>query len=430
MRRWRNGGRAPAAAVGPVPATPEPGGWRRTFAALRVRNFRLFWCGQLLSLSGTWMQTVGQAWLVLDLTGSPLALGTVTMLQFLPILLFALIAGVFADRVPKRRFLLLTQSAAMLQALSLALLVATGTVQLWHVYVLAFLLGLTNAFDNPTRQAFVPEMVGRELVPNAVALNSSLFNSARIVGPAVGGVTIATVGIAGTFFLNAASFLPVLAALLLMRPAELYPAPPARDARVLAQLREGLGYAFRTPAVLLIVLLMGVLGTFGYNFNVALALLARYTLHAESVGFGFMTSAMGLGSLASAVALAYSGRATERRLLAGAAAFSVLLVLVGLSRWYPLTLLLLVCLGYASITFTATANSRLQMAAPDHLRGRVMSLYFLLFAGSTPIGSELLGFTAHALGVSAAIVIFGSVCAAGVGLALLYRRSVTAAAGA
>ncbi len=392
-----------------------------TFAALRVYNFRLFWFGQLISLTGTWMQTIGQAWLVTSISRSPLALGTVTMLQFLPILLFALFAGVIADRVPKRRFLVFTQSAAALQALVLGLLVATHVVQLWHVYILALLLGLTNAFDNPTRQAFVPEMVGRPLLANAVALNSTLFNAARILGPAIGGVTIATVGLRGTFFLNAASFVPVIAALLMMKLAALYPAPPPRDQRMTEQLREGLSYAFRTPPVLLIVILMAFIGTFGYNFTVVLPLLARFVVHVGAVGFGLMASAMGFGSVAAALTLAYTRRASERQLMLGASFFSALLILVGLSAWYAPTLGLLVLLGYASIIFTATANTRLQLVVPDRLRGRVMSIYILLFAGSTPIGSMLLGSAANIVGVQTAVVAFGTLCVLGVVIGAAYR---------
>ena len=211
---------------------------RDIFTALRVRNFRLFWFGQLISLSGTWMQTIGQAWLVLTLTQSPFAVGTVTTLQFLPITFLVLFGGVVADRVPKRRFLVATQTAAMIQALVLGVLVSTGAVRIWHIYLLALALGVNNAFDNPTRQAFVPEMVGKDLLTNAVPLNSTLFNAARIVGPAIGGVAIATIGIDGTFYLNAASFIPVIIALLMMRPAEFFPVEKG-EGRLFAQLREG-----------------------------------------------------------------------------------------------------------------------------------------------------------------------------------------------
>lgn len=393
---------------------------RDTFVALRVRNFRLFWLGQLISLSGTWMQTIGQAWLVLNLTQSPFAVGTVTTLQFLPITFLVLFGGVFADRVPKRRFLVGTQSAAMLQALVLGVLVSTGAVRIWHVYLLALALGVNNAFDNPTRQAFVPEMVGRDLVANAVALNSTLFNAARIVGPAIGGVTIATIGIDGTFYLNAASFIPVIIALFMMRPAELFPVAKG-EGKLFQQVREGLNFAYRTPQVMLILIVLFFIGTFGYNFATALPLLAKFVLNVGSVGFGVMTAVLGLGSLLAALAIAYTRRAGERQILLGGGVFSVLLILVGLSHWLAITLPLLVLLGFASIVFTASANTRLQLLTPGHLRGRIMSLYVLLFAGTTPIGAFLLGNAAERIGVQPAVVAFGIISAAGVWLGILYR---------
>jgi MFS family permease len=400
---------------------PEPA-LSHVFASLQVRNYRLFWTSQLISLTGTWMQVLAQSWLVLSLTHSPQALGIVTMLQFLPLTLLVLFAGAVADRIPKRPFLVFTQSAGMVQALVLGILVTTGAVHLWHVYILAAMLGLNNSFDNPTRQAFVPEMVGRELVPNAVALNSALFNSARIVGPAIAGVTIATIGIDGTFLLNAVSFLPVIGALLLMRDRELQPVSRApAQASVFGQVREGLEFALGSRRLLLIVVLLAIVGTFGYNFTVALPLLAQFVLHVGSVGFGVMTSVFGIGSLAAALMIAYTHRASERQLFLGAGAFSLTLILVGVSHWFVVSLFLLAVLGYASITFMATANTRMQLAAPDHLRGRVMSLYVLLFAGSTPVGSFLLGQTADGLGVQGAIVLFGFISAAGVVIGLLYR---------
>ena len=401
---------------------------RDIFVALRVRNFRLFWFGQLISLSGTWMQSIGQAWLVLTLTQSPFAVGTVTTLQFLPMTFLVLFGGVFADRVPKRRFLVGTQTAAMLQALALGVLVSTGAVRIWHIYLLALALGLNNAFDNPTRLAFVPEMVGRELVANAVALNSTLFNAARIVGPALGGITIATVGIGGTFYLNAASFIPVIIALMMMRPAEFFSVEKG-EGRLFEQLREGISFAYRTPEVLLILLVMGFIGTFGYNFSTALPLLAKFVLHIGSVGFGVMTAVLGIGSLLAALAIAYTRRAGERQILLGAGVFSLLLILVGLSRWFAVTLPLLVLLGFAAIIFSASANTRLQLLSPGRLRGRVMSLYILLFAGTTPVGAFLLGNTADRIGVQPAIVLFGAISTLGVGLSVLYRASHTSRAG-
>ena len=405
-----------------------------TFRAFRHRNYRLFYLGQTISLSGTWMQTIAQAWLVLQLTGSKVALGTVVTLQFLPITVFALFGGVIADRVPKRNFVIGTQTLAMCQAAALAVLVLTGHIQLWHVYLLALTLGLINAFDQPTRQAFVVEMVGREDLMNAVALNSGMFNGARLIGPAIGGFLIAAVGVEGAFLLNAVSFLPVIAGLLLMDVSELRTVNrrTAGPVGALGELREGLSYAFTTPAVLLIVILVGIIGTFGYNFTVILPLVDRFLLDRGSVEFGFLTSAVGLGALISALFLASRRAATKRTLFLGAVAFAVLLGAVALSRWYYLTLLLLIFLGAASIAFTATANTSLQISSPDYLRGRVMGLYQMLFVGSTPIGAFLTGLMAEHLGVAQAISIEAGLCMVGAGAGLLYyfshRHQIPAAA--
>ena len=398
-----------------------------TFRSLRNYNYRLFFFGQMISLTGTWTQTIGQAWLVLDLTHSPFALGTVTMLQFLPVSLLVLVGGVFADKVPKRRLLVFTQTAAMTQAFVLAFLIWSGLIALWQIYVLAAMLGLTNALDNPTRQAFVVEMVGRDDLVNAVALNSSLFNSARLIGPALGGVAIAVVGVAATFFINGVSFIAVIIGLLLMRPGLLYSAPRSGRGRVLEQLAEGLRYSLRTPAILFVLILMAAIGTFGYNFTVVLPLLARNVLHVGSIGFGMMSSAMGVGSLVAALALATLRKASRRTLLIGATAFAILLAAVAASQWYALTLVLLVALGVASIAFTATANSSLQITAPDHLRGRVMSLYMLLFLGTTPIGAELTGVMAEHIGVRLTVGIEAAICAVGIAAALAYLAAQRAA---
>ncbi len=398
-----------------------------TFRSLRNYNYRLFYFGQMLSLTGTWMQTIGQAWLVLDITHSPLALGTVTMLQFLPVSLLVLFGGVLADKAPKRRLLVATQTVAMAQAFVLAYLTWSGLIALWHIYVLAATLGLTNAVDNPTRQAFVVDMVGRDDVTNAVALNSSLFNAARLVGPAVGGVIIAVVGVAATFFINGVSFVAVIIGLLLIKPHLLNPAPKSERGHVLEQLGEGIRYSLRTPTILFILILMAFVGTFGYNFTVVLPLLARNVLHVGSIGFGTMTSAMGVGSLVAALALATLGKASRQTLLIGATAFTILLAAVAASQWFALTLVLLVVLGAASITFTATANSSLQMIAPDRLRGRVMSLYALLLLGSTPTGGELTGFMAEHIGVRLTVGTEAAICAVGIVAALAYLGGQRAA---
>jgi len=396
----------------------------RTFESLTIFNYRVFWLGQLVSVSGTWMQTTAQAWLVLKMTNSPLALGTVTMLQFLPVTLLTLFGGVLADRLPKRKVVFCTQMVAALQALLLAVLVLTNTVQLWQIYALALLLGVVNAFDNPTRQAFVVELVGREHLQNAIALNSSLFNSARVIGPAIGGIVITAVGIGQAFLFNGLSFIPLIVGLLFLRPGQFYVVPQPQRGNIFRQLGAGVRYAAGTPEVLLILMTMAVMGTFGYNFSTILPLIAKYVLHAGAFGLGILTSALGVGSLIAALGVASARRTSHAVLLGAAALFSVVLLLVGLSPWLPLTLALLVLLGAASIVFSASANTRLQLTAPPELRGRVMSLYFLLFAGTTPIGGFLVGVLATRMGVGATTVLFGAICLLGVAGASLFARRI------
>ena len=391
----------------------------RAFLALRHRNFRLFWTGQLISLIGTWMQTTGQAWLVLELTHSAWLLGLVGALQFLPVLILSLFGGVLADRLPKRTVLRFTQSFATLQAFVLWILVATGEVRLWHVLVLASLLGLTNSVDMPTRQAFVVEMVGREDLPNAIALNSSLFNMARILGPGLGGLIIAWLGVAPLFLLNAFSFIPVIIGLFLIDNSTLYAqvkrAPAEKDAPgqgTLQSLREGLAYVARTPSILLIITVIGVVSLFGINFNVVLPLFATDVLHVGAVGFGFISSAFGFGSLCSALWLAWSNRRPGVTwLLYGIGIFCVLEILFALSHLYLLSLVLIAGVGFAQIAFSATANMIVQTVAPDRLRGRVMSVYMMVFAGSVPPGNLFTGGIAHLFSAPVALL-------AGAGLSL------------
>jgi MFS family permease len=397
----------------------------RGFSALSVRNYRLYWFGQIVSQTGSWMQSTAQAWLVLQLTQSPFALGLVTALQFLPIMLLSLISGVIADRLPKHKLIIGTQTAAMVLAAIFGTLVATNTIQLWHIYVLAMLQGIVNAIDNPARQAFAVELVGREQLVNAIALNSMLFNGARIVGPAVAGLLIAQFGIAPVLYLNAVSFLAVLAGLLMMNPAEFMTVPQRMLGSMGQRLREGLSYTWHTPDVLLVMIIVAAIGTFGYNFSVALPLIAGFVLHTNAAQFGALSAFLGIGSLAGAVTTAYVRQITARRLLLAAGFFSVLLAGVALSPIFVVSCVLLVALGFAGIVFATTANSLLQINVPDELRGRVMSLYMLLFAGSTPIGGLLIGTISGLLGVSVALLICAGLCLLGVGGAVLYRRATT-----
>lgn len=394
----------------------------RQFSSLTIFNYRAYFIGQLISVIGTWMQTTAQAWLVLDLTNSPFALGLVTMLQFLPITVLTLFGGVLADRLPKRRMLMITQSFALLQASLMGLLVMTGVVQLWHIYLLALMLGTINALDGPVRQAFVVELVGRDQLTNAVALNSSVFNMARIIGPAVAGVTIAIVGMSMAFFLNAISFVGVLYAYSIMDSSRFY-AIAAKQAtgNVLTQVGEGIRYSVRTPAVLFMFILLAFIGTFGYNFSIIIPLVAKFVLNVGPERFGLLTSAMGVGSLASALAIAARGRVSTRVLLMATAMFILLFAGVAVSSSFILTMGLLVALGAVGVAFSTTINTGLQMIVPDELRGRVMSIFFLLFAGSTPLGGWLTGTFGEMIGVRLTLVIEAGICALGLGIALVYR---------
>jgi len=407
-----------------------PPGLTHGFRALRVRNYRLYWLGQLVSLTGTWMQTTAQAWLVLQLTSSPFAIGLVTALQFLPIMLLSLVGGVIADRVSKHRLIVTTQTAALFVAATFGALVWLGVIQLWHIYILALLQGLINAIDTPARQAFSVELVGREDVVNAVALNSMLFNAARIVGPAAAGLMIAWIGIAPVLFANAASFLAVIAGLLMMDQAAFFVKPARGEGSAGQRLREGLSYTWRTPDVLLIMIVVAAIGTFGYNFSVTLPLIAGFVLHTSAAGFGGLSAFLGIGSLAAAIFTAYARQVTIRRLLVASTVFSMLLGAVAVVPVFAFSAVLLVALGFAGVTFGTTANTLLQLTVPDQLRGRVMSLYFLLFAGSTPIGGLLIGTASDIAGVSAALLLCAALCLLGLGGALLYRRAMAAPAAA
>ncbi|HEY7295896.1 MAG TPA: MFS transporter [Dehalococcoidia bacterium] len=397
---------------------------RHTFLSLRNYNYRLFFFGQMVSLIGTWMQSTALAWLVLQQTNSPLALGTVYTAQFLPVLLLSLFGGVFADRFAKHRLVIALQSVLALQAVALALVTGFGLISLPAIYLLTAIQGTANALENPARQSFVIEMVGRDDLPNAVALNSSLVQMTRLVGPALGGLCVAWLGPADCFAINAVSFVAVLAGLLYMKPSRLRPSATPQRANVLRQVGEGLRYAVTTPDILLIVITMGLLGLFGYNFQVFLPLIADYVLRTSALGYGLLTSALAAGSLAATLAVAYAGRASRRVLLLGATSFSIVLLTVGLARWWALLVPLLLVLGFSSSVFTATTNSRIQLIVPPQLRGRTMSIYMLLFAGTTPIGSALVGAAAQRLGVQPTIALMGMLCILGVVAAHLYLRRV------
>jgi MFS family permease len=373
--------------------------------AFRHRDFRLFWTAQLVSLVGTWMQSVAQSWLVLELTNSPFRLGLVGTLQFTPMLLFSFVAGALADRLPKRRLILAAQTLLFLQALALAALVHAGHIQYWHVALFALVYGFANTIDMPTRQAFLIEMVGKSDLMNAIALNSGMFNSARIVGPALAGVLIAHWGMAPAFLANALSFLPVLAVLTAIRAQGL---PRAQTGRRLAvEIREGLGYAGRTPRILLTLAMVVVVSAFLFNYNVFVPLLARDVLHQEARGFGLLMTMLGVGAVGGAVALALSrhGRPPVAALAVPALVQGVATALLAAAGSVRTAAALLLIMGFCGILFMAGSNTTLQLTVPDELRGRVMSLYTFVFAGVTPFGSLLVGAIAEKFGIRTSLVV-------------------------
>ncbi len=393
----------------------------QTFRALQVRNFRLYFTGQVISVSGTWMQSIALALLVLSdrIHGTGFDVGVVTALQFVPMLLVGSFGGLIADRVDKRKLLVVTQSSAAALALILGLLTALGTVHLWQMYVFATLLGVVNLFDNPGRQSFVSEMVGNDLMPNAISLNSVLMNSARIIGPAIGGILILTVGFSACFLVNAGSYVAVIVALLLMRPAELHRRPGVRRAK--GQVREGLRYVWTTPALRDPLLAMAVVGIFAFNFTTTLPLLAKYTFHGGAGTYSALTAAMGCGAVIGGLLVAHRSRPSTALLSRIGIFFGFMIVAVAAAPSEVVALAALVLMGVGSISFIATANATLQLRADPAMRGRVMALYAIAFLGSTPIGAPLVGWISDTTSPRVALLVGGvATLAASVPLALRY----------
>jgi MFS family permease len=388
-------------------------GYRRPVTAvLTVRNFRRYLLGQLASNIGTWMQRAAQDLLVLHITGnSGSAVGIVTALQFLPQTLFGLTGGVLADRYPKRRLLLLTQAAMGVQSLLLGLLTVTGAVNLWSVYALAFALGTATAVDSPARNAYISELVARERVATAVSLNSAQFNVARALGPALAGLTVAAFGTGPVFLLNAASYLSVLYGLITIRTDDLpghgHPRPPGRT-----RLRDAFRHITSTPDLLLPICLIAFVGTFGLNFQVTISLVAITAFHTGAAAFGCLSAAYALGSLIGAIHGASCGRApTARRLISTTIVFGALEAVQGLMPGYGSFLALLIPTGFVAVIVTTTANALTQMHAHPHLRGRVMSVYFLVLIGGTPVGAPLVGLVSDTLGARSTLVLGGIISA-------------------
>jgi MFS family permease len=392
----------------------------QTFRALRHRNYRLWWFGQLVSLTGTWMQTVAQGWLVLQLTNSAFLLGLTGFIGSLPVLLLSLWGGVVADRVPKRDLLVATQTTATLQAFLLAFLTWSGRVRVEHVLILAAILGVVNAFDAPARQAFTVEMVGKEDLMNAIALGSTMFNAARIIGPAIAGVLLAIIGTAGCFTVNGVSFLAVIVGLLAMRLPPTVTTATSEPLR--RNLMQGLAYVRSNGTVLSLLALIGTTSVFGMPYAVLMPIFAQDVLKVGAQGLGFLTAAAGIGALVGALTLAFLGSFGRKGLLltAGNLLIPALLAVFAFSRSFPLSLLCLVGVGWAMIAQNTTANTLVQITVPDHLRGRVMSVYTMLFMGMMPLGNLQAGTMASLLGAPFAVGL-GAIACALAALLILWR---------
>ena len=386
----------------------------RAFVSVKkYRNYRLFFLGQTASLPGTWIQRFAQAWLVYSLThNSAFAIGFLAFAQFLPFTLFSLLAGVVVDRFDPRRTVLATQTSQMTLAAIMAATTLSGVVRPWHVYVIAFLSGLVQVLDAPARQQLTYRMVGRHELQNAIALNSSVFNASRIYGPALAGVLIAAFGAGICFAINAVSFLAVLAGLLMMRPQEFYPVTTGERPRMMAGVREGLAFALRSRQVLLVLLLVLVISTFCLNFNVLLPVLAKKTLDAGPRTFGALSASFGAGALFGGLLAAAQGRARTSLMLLGAAGFGASQLLIAADTTVWLACLLLVLAGISFTTWSSNANSIVQLAAPDHLRGRVIGLYFFAFAGTGSLGGLVSGSLIHVGGTPLAFGVAGAVAVA------------------
>jgi MFS family permease len=399
---------------------------RRSFNSLEVPNYRRYFAGQLISLSGTWMQTVAAIWLILSLTGSGVAVGLTTALQFLPMLLFGAWGGLLADRMSKRRLLIVTQTLMAIPAAGLFAVTAAGVAAPWMVYLAVFTMGLVNSVDNPTRQSFVFEMVGADRVVNAVSLNSVIVQSARIVGPALAGLLIAGFGVVPCFGLNALTFAAMIFALWSMDPERLHAGPVAE--REPGAIRAGLRYVLRTPELAVPLALMALVGTFGFNFQVVLPLLAKFSFEGGASTYAVLVSAMGVGSIAGALVNGAHGRTGPRLIAGGALAFGVAALLAAAMPTLALEIPVLALLGAASVTFAATINSTLQLAVSPEMRGRVMALYSVVFLGSTPIGGPLTGWLAESYNPRVALVLAGvsglsAAWAAKVSFARLWERT-------
>ncbi|HAQ61475.1 TPA: MFS transporter [Candidatus Delongbacteria bacterium] len=399
---------------------------KKYFPAFRHKNYRLFWYGQGISLSGTWMQTTAQAWLVYELTKSPFLLGLVGALQFTPVMLFSLVAGVYLDRFPKKKIIMVTQTVSMVLALLMTILVFTEVVQFWHIAVIVVILGFVNTLDMPTRQSFMIELVGKTHLTSAIALNSVTFNLARIVGPAVGGILIANFGIAFCFLFNAVSFMAVIVSVYMIKNLKIRTDENIVVRKtVLKEIKEGLSY-IRSKAILFRPLLfVAIVSTFAINFNVIIPVFAKTVLKTEAQGFGFLLSALGLGSVIGALSVAiYSHKLNQKFLIAVMPfSISIAMILIGSSSHFYIASSFLILLGISNIMFFTSVNSTLQLNSEPQFRGRVMSVYTMVFGGVTPIGNLFAGSVSGAWGGRAGFIVSAGVVIVLIGLCWIFMRS-------
>jgi MFS family permease len=400
--------------------------WRQTFSALKHRNFRLFFAGQMVSLIGTWMQNTAQGWLVYQLTGSKILLGVVAAVGSTPMMLLSVWGGSIADRFPKRRILLWTQTTMMVTALVFAALVASQQIRIWQIMFLAAIGGLAMAFDMPARQAFMVEMTNREDLMNAVSLNSSIVNGARVLGPSMAGLLMAHAGIAFCFFLNGLSFLAVIAGLLMMRLPRFVPIAHAGSA--LTHILEGFSYVWKDWRMRTMLILFAIVGIFGWSYSVMMPAFAREVLNVDEKGYGMLLSANGVGALMGALTVASVGHRANRRflVLGGLLIFSAMLLLLALVKSYFLALLCLGIAGWGMLLFFSTINTLLQTSASDAMRGRVMGIWALVFGAMTPLGGLEAGALSHFLGLQGAIAFGAIVCALSAVVVWLIVRRITA----
>ena len=396
------------------------------FSSLRIRNYRLYFIGQAISLCGTWMQTIGQDWLVLQLTKSGTQLGIVSAFQFLPVLFLAPYGGVIADRFSKRKILLFTQTIAAILALILGLLVVIGGIKIWMIYILAMCLGLVNAVDNPTRQTFVSEMVDKKHLPNAVALNSTEVNLARAIGPVIAGVIIAVVGIGLCFLINAASYIAVIIMLAMMRHDELFIAEKIQKAK--GQIREGVKYIMSTPLLFHTLMMMVIIGTLSYEFSVSLPLLAQFTFHGNAESYSFLVAAMGIGSIIGGYFAIRRKKVAPHLLIFSALGFGISLSIAAWMPTLPLAVIMLFFAGISSLNFISLGNTILQLYSKPEMRGRVMAFWTMAFSGSTPIGGPIIGWVGQEFGARWGLAVggFAAIVAAFYGAVIILQKSAKA----